>query len=913
MAKRRVIRGGNRSWKDRSKLFALSFTSPTRFKRYWLNADGARRFGTIAGAGLLFMFAVFLYFAKDLPSPGKINARIGSQNTEFYDRENKVKIFELHGDKNRKVIGFDDMSPNIKKATIAIEDKDFYKHGAFSIFGIGRAFTGVIFKDASRGGGSTITQQYVKNALLSPERTWTRKIKELILALEIEQLYKKDDILKLYLNEIPYGSQAYGIESACRTYFPGNLTNKPADAKCASTLTLKQSAMLAAIPQLPTYYSPYGQNIEGLVERQNIVLDRMVEQEMISDKEAEDAKLKATTTAGLVSEAGLNETPNVATSTSDYPHFSQYTKEYLENKYGTKMVEEGGLRVITTLDIKKQKMAQEAVSNPRTGINAVRRSGGSNVALVSADPKTGQVLAMLGSHDANDPKEGLFNVALANRQPGSSFKPFVYATAFAQNKNGCTSRSRSCQTWGPGSTMYDVPTDFGGGYKPQNYGNRSFGVQSVRTSLAGSLNIPAVKMIYIAGVSNSIKTAKNLGITTLNRDSRYYGLSLVLGSGEVKLNDMVNAYESFANGGKHFKATPVLKVTDPNNRTVEDNSKPKGKQVLDPQVSYLMAHILSDNRARSFVFGANNPLQIPGRTVAAKTGSTEQFNDAWTMGFSPDLVTGVWAGNNDNKPMTSSAVSISAPIWNDYMRKALEDYPKDSNWTRPSGIKEVTLDPNTGQQSSRGRTDLFPSWYKPETNSGVRTARVDRVSGKLATECTPEAAIQTVTAGQIKPEIPATDPLYRNWAGPVASLAQRIGYASGGGVIPTQNDDVHKCSDTKPTVQVSADGSSKLKITANVSSGTHTANKLTIYFDDQVISTQNINGSTNYSFDYTPTSSGSHTIRAVVTDTAMYSGSDETTITTEAAQNDNNSGGGQGGPLTPIRNQAERPNRRNGN
>lgn len=274
MAKRRVIRGGNRDIKARAGQFFGSFTSPNRFKRYWFNPTGARRFGKISAAGLAGLFLMFLWFAKDLPSPGKINSRIGSQNTEFYDRENKVKIYEVHGDKNRKVIEFNEMSDNIKMATVAIEDKDFYKHGAFSAMGIGRAFTGVLTNDRSKGGGSTITQQYVKNALLTNEYSVTRKIKELILAIEIEQLYKKDDILKLYLNEIPYGSMAYGVESACQTFFKGNLEGKPEGTKCASTLDLKQSTLLASMPQLPTYYSPYGQNVEALVDRQHRVLDR---------------------------------------------------------------------------------------------------------------------------------------------------------------------------------------------------------------------------------------------------------------------------------------------------------------------------------------------------------------------------------------------------------------------------------------------------------------------------------------------------------------------------------------------------------------------------------------------------------------------------------------------------------------
>lgn len=876
MVKRRVIRGGNRDFKSRALQFFGSFTSPNRFKRYWLNPDGARRFGKISATGLAGLFVVFLWFAKDLPSPGKINSRIGSQNTEFYDRENKVKIYEVHGDKNRKVIEFNEMSDSIKKATVAIEDKDFYKHGAFSVLGIGRAFTGVLINDRSKGGGSTITQQYVKNALLTNEYSITRKIKELILAIEIEQLYKKDDILKLYLNEIPYGSMAYGVESACQTFFKGNIEGKPEGTKCASTLDLKQSTLLASMPQLPTYYSPYGQNVEALVDRQHIVLDNMVDQEMISKGEAEAAKIKAGTTAGLIAEAGLSETPRIETAKSDYPHFALYAKEFLEaqEQFGTSKVENGGLRVVTTIDLDKQKKAEEAIKN---GYSRVKALGGSNVALVSADPKTGQVLAMVGSNDYNDPKQGAFNVALANRQPGSSFKPIVYASALKKN-------------WGAGSTIYDVQTDFGN-YVPKNYTGRFYGVQSMRSALAGSLNIPAVKMLHIAGVDSSIKTAKDLGISTLNRGASNYGLSLVLGSGEVKLNDMVNAYESFANGGMHYEATPILKVYDARDRVVMDNTKPKGKQAIDPQIAYIISNILSDNGARAYIFGSNNPLTIPGRTVAAKTGTTENYNDAWTMGFTPDLVTGVWAGNNDNKPMSASASTVSAPIWNSYMRSALQGYDPNAKFNRPSGIKEVTLDAQTGKlpndSTKQRRTDIFPSWYKPENVAGVKTANIDKVSQKLATECTPQAAVQSVTASDIRAEVPTTDPQFRRWDPPVQNLAKTLGY-TGGGSIPTDSDDVHRCSDIKPTAEISSVGSGPLAITVRVTSGTHLANNLTVYLDDQIISTQGINGSTTYTFDYSPTSNGSHTLKAVVTDAALYSGSDETTVTVSGS-------GGPGG------------------
>ena len=864
MAKRRVIRGGKRSLKTRSLQFLSSFTSPGRFKRYWLNADGAKRFGKIVGVGFLCLLAIFVYIAKDLPSPSKINARIGSQNTIFYDRTGQHIIYEVHGDQNRRVIDFSDMPSNIKNATIAIEDKNFYHEGAFSFFSILRAAIVDITNHGAYQGGSTITQQYVKNALLDPtDHTFTRKIKELVLSLEIESLYKKDDILKLYLNEIPYGSEAYGIEEACRTYFPADVQNN----KCADYLTLSQSAMLAAMANAPTYYSPYGPNASDLAARQNLVLDDMVKQKLVDQKTADAAKVNST---DLATVTNLAPTPHIETATGPYPQFAQYAESYLANIYGTNTVENGGLKVITTLDETKMAEAQAAINK---NMPSVRALGGSNVALVSADPKTGQILAMIGSYNINDPNYGAFNVALANRQPGSSFKPFVYATAIANTTS-----------WGPGSTLYDVQTNFGGGYIPRNFSGTFSGVESMRDALGNSLNIPAVKMLYIAGVANSIKTAHNLGITTLNEPASYYGLTLVLGSGEVKLNDMVNAYESFANGGEHFSPTPILKVTDPNNHVLIDNTKPpKPKQVLDPQVAYLIANMLSDNQAREMAFGVNNPLHINGRTVAAKTGTTSSYVDAWTMGFSPDLVTGVWAGNNNNTPMSAEAADIAGPVWHDAMVSELGSYPATDTFTEPSGIKTVTLDADTGKlptaSTRQRRTDIFPSWYVPQTDTGGSTVQIDKVSGNLATSCTPPGAVETMSfGGGMHAEIPSTDPEYALWEPPVAALAKSLGYNSAGGSAPTASDTTHSCSDTKPTVNVSSTGTGPLQITATVTSGTFTANQLTISFDGQVISTQAINGSTTYTFSYDPTSNGSHTIQATVTDSGLYSADDTTTV-----------------------------------
>lgn len=887
MAKRRVIRGGNRSVKTRLLQLGASFTSPSRFKRYWLSAQGARRIGMIAGAFVLFIVAIFAFFAKDLPSPSKINAQIGAENTIFYDRTGQTQIYEVHGDKNRRIIQFNQMPKNLKDATIAIEDRNFYHEGAFSALGILRASITDLTRRGEVQGGSTITQQYVKNALLDPtDHTVTRKIKELILSLEIEQLYKKDDILKLYLNEIPYGSEAYGVEAACRTFFG---TDQGSSPTCSQNLTLAQSATLAAMENLPTYYSPYGEHVDELKDRQRLVLDLMVKQGMITQKVADAAKLTPNTasTADLAAQIGIPpDHPKVQTDVTSYPHFALYAQEYLENKYGANTVENGGLKVITSLDIPKQTMMQQAMQDDPNGIKSVRRNNGSNIAMVSADPSTGQVLAMMGSYDPNDPTDGAFNVALANRQPGSSFKPFVYATLFGMNKNGCSSSS-SCPTYGAGSTLYDVKTDFGGGYTPKDYSGQYSGVQSIRTALDNSLNIPAVKALYIAGITNSINTAHALGITTLNKSdpADNYGLSLVLGSGEVKLNDMVNGYESFANGGMHYAATPILKVTDPHNHVLEDNSKPKtAKRVLDPQIAYLIDNILSDNQARAMEFGLNSPLHIAGRTVAAKTGTTEQYNDAWTLGYTKQIVTGVWVGNNDDTPMSTQAVDIAAPIWHDYMagfydpvtkqrvQGALAESgePTSDTWTAPPGIQTLTVDSYTGgavTSSTRVRhTDIFPSWYK------------------IPSICTMRA------------EIPDTDPSYSRWEPPVAALAARFGYSSGGGSTCNRTTAAPPTS-TNPSVALSVTGSGPFQIVATVTPGTNPINQISLYDDDQLISSGTPNTDNTYSLSYTPTAPGSHTIKAVATDSQGNTGQTDTVVTYSGTGT--TGGGGAGTPTTP--------------
>jgi membrane peptidoglycan carboxypeptidase len=884
----RPIEDHTPGFKGHLKRFFLSFT-PKYFKSYWLSREGLVRIAKLIGAGVLLVFLVFLWYAKDLPTPGKINSRITAQTTKFYDSTGQHLLYEVYGNQNRSIIPFSDIPSQAREATIAIEDRHFYDEGAFSTLGILRAALVDITSRSTLQGGSTITQQYVKNALLDPaDHSFSRKIKELILSLEIEQFYSKDDILALYLNEIPYGNNAYGIESACKTFFPQDIDHSTTDQLCAKNLDLGQSALLAAILNAPTYYSPYGANYDELLDRQHLVLNLMAEQHYISQDQANAAmwdytKLKAERNPNQDLYANLD---------SRMASFVLYAQDYLESKYGAPLVTEGGLKVITTLDYNKQIDAYNAIQR---GMPTVRLYDGSNAAFVATDPNSGHILAMLGSYDFNDPNFGAFNVATAERQPGSSFKPIVYSTLFATNENAACAKTRACPTYGPGTTMYDVPTNFGTAadpYEPHNFDGNLHGIVTIRQALAGSLNIPAVKALAMAGIPQSIATAQRLGITTLSTAPNAYGLSLVLGSGGVQLTQMTNAYESFANGGLHYTQTPILKVYDQKGNVMLDNTKPaKPTQALDPQVSYLMANMLDDNDAKQYVFG--NILAVKNNCgdnedtncvhIGVKTGTTDDVRDAWTIGFTKNIVAGVWAGNNNDAGMTLEASDISAPIWEDFMNAVIGGKP-NSPWVAPAGIKTVTLDKTTGRSITTATTqktvDVFPSWYTPMTSADGQSAQIDKISGLLATSCTPPLALETVYSSAILPEITyqQNSQQYDNW---LAAL-QAAGYATkGGGELPTASDNVHSCSDTKPTATiVGATGGGPYNFTVNVISGSpFTPDRLQVYFDDQIISTQQINGAGSYPITYTPTETGDHNFKAIVTDSGLYTGEADQAVT----------------------------------
>jgi 1A family penicillin-binding protein len=652
-------------------LMKPTFISVQKFKN--LPAKGrakllGRVFLYFLGIILLFVAGVFLFFAKDLPSPDKINNRIVSQSTKIFDRTGEHLLYEIHGEEKRTLIPSQDISDNVKYATVALEDQDFYSHHGIKMTSIVRAALADILKRGTAQGGSTITQQFVKNSILTPERTFVRKIKEVILSIEIEQKFSKDEILTMYLNEIPYGSNAYGIESAAQTFF----------GKHAKELTLDEAALIVALPNAPTYYSPYGSHLDELKWRQEFLLKKMASLGYITETEANDAK----NTDVIAKIQPYREAISA-------PHFVMYVKEQIEAKYGQQLVEQGGLKVYTTLDWDKQQIAEKAVKD---GAEKNKKNwNAENSAMVAADPKTGQILAMVGSKDYFDTSiDGQVNVAVRDRQPGSSFKPYVYLTAF---EKGYT----------PETMIWDVDTNFstdtGKDYNPKNYDGKNRGPLKMKEALAMSLNVPAVETLYLAGVQNSIDTAKKMGITTLNHPERY-GLSLVLGGGEVKLVDHVNAFGTFATGGIHHNKISILKVEDGSGKILEEYKPNDGERVIEEKYIAMIDHILSTNDYRAPVFGENSPLAFKDRAVAAKTGTTNEFRDGWTIGYTPSIVVGVWSGNNNNSSMRVGAdgVNVSAPIWRSFLDQVLVN---SNNESFPKYEKE-----DTGKKVLDGELDI---------------------------------------------------------------------------------------------------------------------------------------------------------------------------------------------------------------
>ena len=608
-------------------------------------------FGVFGFAAVVLVGAAILIWIStlEIPDLSAFEERRVLQSTKIYDRTGEVLLYDLHEDVRRTIVPLENMSRHVKNATVAIEDDQFYNHFGIDIRAIIRAALSNFQQGDLLGGqgGSTITQQVIKNSVLEREKTLTRKVKEAILSIKLERVLSKDKILEVYLNESPYGGTIYGVEEASRAFFN----------KSSGDLTLAESAYLAAIPQAPTYYSPYGNHRDALDERKQLVLDRMRLNGFITVEEHEEAS------------AAEVQFEQQLVSGIRAPHFVMYIREQLAERYGEETLAVQGLRVITTLDWELQEQAEQIVAQ-RAASNTVKFNA-SNAGLVATDPQNGDVLVMVGSRDYfSEEVDGNFNVALASRQPGSSIKPFVYATAFSKG-------------YLPSTILFDVQTQFSPQcdpddyssespcYAPGNYNGEFLGPISMRNALAQSLNIPAVKTLYLAGMQDALKLAADMGLTTLNDPDRY-GLTLVLGGGEVRLMDMTHAYGVFANRGVRANPRSILRVENTRGELVEEFS-PSSVRVMDENVADMVSDVLSDNVARTPLWGSFSLVNFPNRDVAIKSGSTNNLRDAWIMGYTPNLAVGAWVGNNDNEAMGGGLSGlITTPMWREFMDIALE-------------------------------------------------------------------------------------------------------------------------------------------------------------------------------------------------------------------------------------------------
>ncbi len=639
---------------------------------------------------------VILFWIATLPLPDfdSFENRIVSESTKIYDRTGKVVLYDVYDQVKRQVVPFEDISKEIKNATVAIEDSEFYEHSGVKPMAIVRAMIVNILAGAKVQGGSTISQQVVKNSLLTTEKTWTRKIKEAILATKMERVLSKEQILSIYLNESPYGGTIYGVEEAARAFF----------GKPAAEVTLPEAAYLAAIPKAPTYYSPFGEHRDKLEERKNLVLKRMEEIGFITSEQREAANKI---------QVDFQKPPK---GNIRAPHFVLMVREQLEKELGEEAIRTRGYKVITTLDWELQEKAEEIVTN--YAAENLKNFNASNAALVAIDPKTGQILTLVGSKDYfSDEIDGNYNIALAKRQPGSTFKPFAYAEAL--NK-GFTSET----------AIFDLPTQFDTGcsanpercYAPSNYDDQFRGPMTFRTALAQSINIPAIKVLYLAGVKDTLDLAKRMGIQTLG-DWRRYGLTLVLGGGEVSLLDLTSAYGVFANEGVRNPYAAILRIEERDGTVIREFEE-ASEQVLAPNTARVISDILSDNDARQPSYSANSPLYLPGYDVAAKTGTTNDFRDTWIMGYTPTIAVGAWAGNNDNSPIEKKVAGlVVAPMWNAFMREALRKLPTE-RFNDPEPI-DPALPPYYRGYWQGGESRLI------ETDDGVQEEIIPKIHSIL--------------------------------------------------------------------------------------------------------------------------------------------------------------------------------------
>lgn len=826
--------------------------NPKRVMKFWFSKQGAITFAKLAGVGLIimaiFIAALFAYYRRELDAirPEELAKRVQTTVTNYYDRTG-VLLWQDKGDGEYKlVVNSGEISNAMKQATIAIEDKDFYKHAGISFTGIARA--GI--SNAAGGqvqGASTLTQQLIKQVFFAQDAAVnrldiSRKIKEIILAIEVERMYNKDQILTMYLNEVPYGGRRNGVESAALSYFD----------KHAKDLNLPEAALLASIPQNPTYYNPQRltpESSKALIVRQQRVIDNMHEQGYLTKQQADDTKKYPI----------LDTVKPELTATEDIkaPHFVLEVRSQLEKEFGTKLVRDGGLNIKTTLDWRIQQVAEQAISKNYKYAQAI---GANNMAATAIDVPTGQVLAMVGSYDYNNKQYGEVNAATSLLNPGSSIKPFIYANLF---------KPRDGQNFGAGSILSDENIDKQYGGKLLNYDGRFFGSIPIRQALGNSRNPPAVKAAIAGGLNNAINTTREVGNKSycVGVD---YGLSAAIGSCAVREVEHVNSYATLARQGTYLPEAYTIEVKNAQGQVIKQ-WKDSSKKVLDPQITYLLSDILSDNAARSRVFGPNAPgFNVPGVKTATKTGTTDDGNghakDSWMMSYSPRMSFGIWTGRNDPKSLSSLSSTGNANVISEVQKFAhTQVFAKDGSWKtgdwfqKPNGIQTLNVS---------GRTDIFPSWYVKPTSTDQEIT-FDKVSKKKATSCTPERAQTKLKVQKFQ------DPVTK-----VTTLTAPDGYD------PNADDDKHNCGDAKPFVTISATGNDKTyRITANVTQGTFPLSSVDISVNGQVVSSQAISGAGAYTVDHTFPASGNQTISATVVDQGMYDASDSTTKT--VSQNGN--------------------------
>ena len=828
---------------------------PKRVAGYWFSKKGAMMALKIGGVSLLLVVlsvgALFAYYRKDLDAirPGELAKRVQTTVTKYYDRNGNL-LWEDKGRGNYKlVVDGSEINDYMKQATVAIEDKDFYKHGGISVSGIFRS----VLNNAQGGstqGGSTLTQQLIKQVFFADEAAKRgldgvpRKIKEMILSIEVERMYNKDQILDLYLNESPYGGPRNGVESAAQTYF----------GKSSKDLTLPEASLLAAIPNQPWLYNPY--NIEGheaLIERQHKVLDTMVEVGNITEAQSDEAKLYPIL-------------DNIKRASDQYedikaPHFVQMVRSQLQQELGEATVGRGGLTVTTSLDIRIQNKLEESM-NKLFASRIPTTAGFTNGAATVEDTQSGQIIAMMGSRDFKYPGFGENNAADAFIQPGSTIKPLVYAKLF-------TDQGPNKANYGSGSILADDDSMRAIYGSPLNNADSKFkGNINIRTALAFSRNVPVVKAMYISGIQPTLQLIRDLG------DKEYCtqgvevqaGLSSAIGGCGTRQIDHVNAFASLGRLGVYKPTSTVLEVKNSQGEVIK-KFKDESKQVLDPQSAYIVSDILSDDNARAGYFGRQVPgLYIPGVRTAAKTGTSDKegkAKDIWTMSYSPSLTMGAWLGNPDTAILkdgnsTIPAKNLIAPVM-EYAHK--EVYGKEGKWnpanggtwlTQPAGIQKIN-------------NELFPSWYNK--NQGKTNAKLtfDKVSKKKATSCTPDAAKIEVDVQKFN------DP-----------ITKKDVFISPDGYDANADDDLHKCDDAKPTVgTVSASkiSGSTYKISASVVAGTHALSQLEIRVGSIIVATLPITASSTYDAQYTFKSNSTQTLTATVTDSALYTSSGSASFT----------------------------------